>query len=75
MTDEYEQYLVSINCGDYASSPWHGSAIRNTSRAKKDEDYYDTKGLDFNPDNDDLKTEQDIDINNVTGEDAIDSNI
>jgi hypothetical protein len=36
LTDEDIQYLMSINFGDYATSPWIGSAIKKKQKPSKE---------------------------------------
>lgn len=43
------QYMVSINCGSTASSPWCGSAVKKPGRLRisdEDEDPAELEGLD-----------------------------
>jgi hypothetical protein len=47
LTDQDIQALMSVNAGDFASSPFYGSAIRNR---KKEEDIEEDKSIDFSPD-------------------------
>ena len=44
LTDEDIQYLMSINFGEYATSPWVGSALskRKKRNLDEDEDIHDT---------------------------------
>ena len=37
MTDEDIQYMMSVNFGDYAASPWHGASI-SRKRIKSNEE-------------------------------------
>jgi hypothetical protein len=36
LTDQDIQFLISVNAGEYANSPWVGSSIRNKSSISKD---------------------------------------
>ncbi len=46
LTDEDIQYLMSENAGNYANSPWHGSAIKK--HRDKDNTEEDTS-IDYSP--------------------------
>jgi hypothetical protein len=50
LTDQDIQFLVSINAGDYANSPWVGSSIKPNAYKNKD---YVTNEIDYtDPDED-----------------------
>lgn len=48
LTDNDIQYLMSVNAGDYAHSPFTGSAIRNRKKQTEEEIEEDTS-IDFTP--------------------------
>lgn len=66
MNDEMEQYLISQNVGDVINSPWHNSAINSNNKALEQEYFGDD--FDYDQESDEIKTEQDIDINNIPDE-------
>lgn len=73
MTDEMEQYLISQNVGDSLSA-WHDSAIKPRKFSSKVEEEEEVPiDLDYDIESDDLRGEQDIDINNIPDEEASDS--
>lgn len=51
LTDQDIQLLIAMNAGDYASSPWVHSSIKNGSY--RDDDVYTLKDIDYtDPDED-----------------------
>lgn len=52
LTDEDIQYLMSINYGDHATSPWLGSVLQK-KRQVMPEDHVD-KSIDYSPEDPDL---------------------
>lgn len=49
LDDSDIQYMVSVNCGSTASSPWCGSAVKGVGKVRtsdEDEDPEDTEGID-----------------------------
>jgi len=74
MTDEMEQILISQNVGD-SLSLWHDSAIKphKNTKFKDDDDDEEIIDLDYDIENEELKSEQDIDINNIPDEDSFDT--
>ena len=53
LTEDDIDYLISINFGEYAHSPWHGSAIKN--KIKEPEEDIDTS-IDYSEDPDEVIT-------------------
>lgn len=49
MTDADIDYMVRVNAGEYISSPFHGSAIKNTKKTEKEDSDID-KRIDYEPD-------------------------
>ncbi len=49
MTDADIEYMVRMNAGEYISSPFHGSVIRNTKKSEKEDIDEDTR-IDYEPD-------------------------
>lgn len=47
MTDADIDYIVRMNAGEYISSPFHGSVIKNTKKSEKEEI---DKEIDYEPD-------------------------
>lgn len=58
LTDEDIEYMISMNFGDYAKSPFHGSAIFNQKKKKKkiddDKEVAPDKSMDYIQDTEDL---------------------
>jgi hypothetical protein len=53
LTDNDIQYLMSINAGDYARSPFVGSAIRDKRKKSEEEEERDEDhSIDFTPESD-----------------------
>lgn len=52
LTDQDIQDLVALNFGDYISSPWADSAIKNPNKHNKSEDI--DKSIDFTADSDEI---------------------
>ena len=50
LTDQDVQYLMSINAGNHASSPWHGSSIKRSGRKRKDDEEDEDHSIDYSPD-------------------------
>ena len=46
LTDEDIQYMMSINFGDHATSPWYGSAIKKAPKRAEDSEEID-KSIDY----------------------------
>lgn len=49
LTDEDIEYMIAVNCGSTASSPWCGSAVKKPGRIRvsdEDEDEDVNKGID-----------------------------
>lgn len=72
MTDEMEQALIGQNVGDSLSA-WHDSAIKPHKNIKSEEDDEEIIDLDYDIENEELKSEQDIDINNIPDEEGFDT--
>ena len=67
LDEEDIQYMVSINCGSTASSPWCGSAVKKPGRIRisdEDDDPEVNKGI--------PEEELDLDEDNKGFEDSID---
>lgn len=48
LTDQDIQYLMSVNAGNYAGSPFHASAIKD--KYKKEDDFYEEdQSIDYQP--------------------------
>lgn len=71
MTDEMEQYLISQNAGESINSPWHKSALEK--HKKEVAEFLEEISLDYYPDDENLKSESDIDINNIPDEESDDN--
>jgi len=59
LEDEDIQYMISVNCGSTASSPWCGSAVKKPGRVRvsdEDPDPEVTEGLS----EDELELDEDI---------------
>lgn len=56
-TEQDFRDLNSLNIGDYPSSHMHGSVINGKRKPSKDVDHYNTDGLDYSPDSDELDGE------------------
>lgn len=48
MTDADIDYMVRMNVGEYVSSPFHASVIKNTKKKEKEDPEVDTS-IDFEP--------------------------
>ncbi len=70
MNDEIEQQLISQNAGDTITSPWHNSIIISTEKELEKETF--PEDFDYDADSDELKSEQEIDINNIPSESSSD---
>jgi hypothetical protein len=66
MTDADIDYMVRMNAGEYITSPFNSSAIRNTKKREKEEPDED-KQIDYEPDLDE-KTQGGSDIDTCTDE-------
>jgi len=53
MSDQDLKNLEALNLGDYATSPWDGSAIKRQSKIKEKSDI--DKGIDFSEDSDEVQ--------------------
>jgi hypothetical protein len=53
LTDEDIQYLMSINYGDYATSPWLGSTLSKKRRKKEVETEEIDTSIDYSPEDED----------------------
>jgi len=53
LSDHDIQFLISVDAGNYASSPWHGSHLKKQEKAKRKEEIED-KSLDYSIDDDEL---------------------
>lgn len=53
LTDEDIQYLMSINFGEYASSPWVGSAIKKKRSIQKNDEEPEDRSIDYVPEEED----------------------
>lgn len=53
LSDEDIQNLTASNLGDYATSPWEGSAIKKPHKPKEKPDV--DKSIDFREDNDEVE--------------------
>lgn len=73
MTDEDEQFLHGADIGDFPSGPFHGSAL-HSRRSRKQQDYYNKEGLDYNEDSEDIQIDEKIDLNSLPDEDTLDIN-
>ncbi len=63
MTDEDIEYLIATNSGEYAKSPFHGSAVFNApKRVKKVDEITEEvdKSLDFTEDSEEVQGESRI---------------
>ena len=52
LTDQDIQYLLSVNAGDHATSPWYGSSI-SKKRKQISEDSDEDIRIDFQPEDED----------------------
>jgi hypothetical protein len=48
LSDQDIQYLMSVNAGDYAGSPFHASAIKSNHK-KQDDFYEEDASIDYQP--------------------------
>lgn len=53
LSDQDIQDLVALNLGDYATSPWEGSAIKKHKKPKEQQDI--DRGIDFKEDSDEVE--------------------
>jgi hypothetical protein len=53
LTDEDIQYMMSINFGDYAKSPWLGSTLTKKEKRSSHEDDID-RSIDYYPEDPDM---------------------
>lgn len=68
MDDELEQAYIGSTHGYSVSNPFHQSAISKPTKIEPKVD----RSLDFVPDDDNLKSEEDIDLNKLPDEDGFD---
>ena len=76
LTDQDIQFLVSVNAGEYANSPWVGSSIKNKSSNKdyitSDIDYTDPDEDKSHGDNPSLNEIHLDDISDIPDPDSLD---
>ncbi len=71
MTDADIEYMVRINAGEYITSPFNSSVIRNTKKKEKEEEI--DKEIDYEPDLDEkIQGGSDIDASADEGFDLPD---
>ena len=54
LEDEDIQYLMSINYGDHATSPWIGSVLQKKKKRQKEEAEEIDKSIDYYPEDPDM---------------------
>ncbi len=65
MTDEDEQYLISLNAGEAPGNPFYGSSITSPRRNFIPSNPYERDGLDYEEDPDEVEGTEKFDINNI----------
>ena len=74
LTDEDIQALVATGSGEQPINPFFGSVLGSPPSSSKsdDDDFYNRDGLDYDPDDEETKTEGPIDLDSLPGESITD---